>query len=281
MRLHRVLTAACTLALLGAAPAAAAEIEVHAHRGGTLHRGVAVTPENSMTAFRRAHGVDVHKIEVDAKLTADGVPVIMHDATLDRTTNCSGLVRERTLAELAPCRIDIIGTTGNFRQVGPREPIPTLEDFLAWARENGAGVNLEIKNLPTDPDFDRTGAFARTVVQAAQAAGLPADQIMLQTFWPPDLEVAREAGFRTSLLTLRPFNESALAYASLYDHEMVGPEWQLVEPGYVTAAQAVGRRVITWTLNSEAALDEAVAAGVDGVISDDPALALEAVQEAP
>jgi glycerophosphoryl diester phosphodiesterase len=81
------------------APSAlAATPDIHAHRGGTVVNGTPRFGEESIRAYRNAalHGF---VFEVDAKLTEDGVPVAIHDATLDRTTNCSGEVRSHTLAE--------------------------------------------------------------------------------------------------------------------------------------------------------------------------------------
>ena len=95
------------------------------------------------------------------KLTKDLVPVVIHDATLDRTTPCTGQVNARTYAELrADCPSDILGTDGQLRAARPERP-PARADpeaergARAGARHTGARVNLEIKNQPTDPDFDK------------------------------------------------------------------------------------------------------------------------------
>lgn len=278
------LVIACLALLAPAAPATAA-IELHAHRGGTLDTGVPVTPENSMVAFMRAHELGIEKIEIDVKLTSDRVPVIMHDATLDRTTNCAGLVRDRTAEELASdCRIDIIGTTGNLRELGPGEepqPIPTLAEFLTWADSVSAGVNLELKNVPTDPDFDATPAYVQTVLPLVESFGLDKDLVQIQSFWPPDVDPFEALGYKTALLTLQPMNEGAIAFSALRGYDALGPQWPPLSPTYVAAAQAAGFQVIPYTLNTEAAMAAAEAAGVDGVITDDPDLALEVLRNTP
>src|SRR5919107_804652 len=97
------------LCLLVPVSSAGASPIVTAHRGGPLQDGVAITPENSLPAFERAaaHGWIV---EFDVSLTKDGVPVVIHDDTLDRVSNCSGLVKEWTAADLrASCWVDVIG----------------------------------------------------------------------------------------------------------------------------------------------------------------------------
>jgi glycerophosphoryl diester phosphodiesterase len=89
---------AVTLALLVAAPPALAAVpEIHAHRGGTVVNGKPLFAEESIRAYRQA-ARDGFVLEVDAKLTEDGVPVALHDATLDRTTSCAGELRTFTLA---------------------------------------------------------------------------------------------------------------------------------------------------------------------------------------
>ena len=101
------------------------------------------------------------------KLTKDRVPVVIHDATLDRTTPCTGQVSARTLADsCAPnCPSDIVGTDGNFVQLGPndrrRAPIPQLSEVLALARDAGARVNLEIKNHPERPGLRQHARLRR------------------------------------------------------------------------------------------------------------------------
>lgn len=269
--------------LLASAVPASAQVEVHAHRGGTLAEGVPVTPENSLTAFRNAVATGADVVELDAKLTADGVPVVMHDATVDRTTDCSGRVRSLSSQQLAGCHIDILGTTGNFVEVAdPAEPVPTLAEVLEWARDGGVRLNLEIKNQPTDPDFDPTPAFATTIIDAIAASGIDKEQVIVQSFWPLNLDVARAAGLQTSLLTLGPMNEGAIAFGTVRGYEWLSPQWPPAEPAsYVAAAHAAGRRVVPFTLNTETAVRAAAAAGVDGVIGDDPVLTQRVLAAGP
>ena len=138
---------------LSAAPAEASPI-VHAHRGGALTNGVPTLPENSLAAFERA-GRDGFVIELDVKLSSDRKPVVIHDELLDRTTTCTGTVGSKTLAQLRGCRLDVLGTDDKEAPApAPQEPIPTLAEALEVVRRTGARVNLEIKNLPTDSDYE-------------------------------------------------------------------------------------------------------------------------------
>lgn len=266
------------LCLLAVAAPAAEAIEIHAHRGGTLEHGVPVTPENSLAAFRHAAeelGADV--VELDAKVTRDGVPVVMHDATLDRTTDCWGEVRDRTAAEVRACRIDVLGTDDRAVPFPEsEETVPTLAEVLAWARDEGVRLNVEIKNQPLDADFDPTPAFAKAVLDALDRSGIPKHHVLVQSFWPVDLIWARLRGYETSTLTLSQLNEVGIVAAVATTSAWVSPAWPpLTGPLYVHLAHLLGRKVIPYTLDDATTIRAAADAGVDGIITNDVPLARE------
>jgi len=199
-----------SLALVGAAvlapSALAANPDIHAHRGGTVVNGTPRFGEESIRAYRNAalHGF---VFEVDAKLTENGVPVAIHDATLDRTTNCSGQVRARTLAELASCRTDVLGSPGSpLRTRGARhtEPIATIAEVLKLAKQTGVGVNLEIKNIPTDVDYDATPAFANRPAARRPTGPVPA----VTTARPPEPAVLSSLVTAATAVVFDPFESS-------------------------------------------------------------------------
>lgn len=261
------------IALAATAPSAAA-VEIHAHRGGPLQDGAAAMPENSLTAFANAHAAGADVIELDAKLTSDGVPVVIHDATLDRTTACAGAVASRPASDVLACLIDIIGTGSVTAPAPAPEAVPSLAAALAWARDAGARLNLEIKNIPNEPDFDPTSGFADAVLDAVEASGIDRSQVIVQSFWPPNLDVAEARGFDTSLLTLQQMNDLSPVVAFLRGYEWVSPGWPPLDGGlYVTLAHALGRGVVPYTLDSAAAIADARDAGVDAVITNDVARA--------
>src|SRR5512132_2316819 len=109
----RVLILVAVVGAVGAAiaPAANAALQIHAHRGGTVSNGKPTFSEESLDAYRHA-AANGFVLEVDAKLTKDGVPVAIHDATVDRTTTCTGEVRSFTLDALRACRSDVLGSPG-------------------------------------------------------------------------------------------------------------------------------------------------------------------------
>src|SRR3954451_12982142 len=207
-----LLVAAVSAAL--AAPAAAAP-EIQAHRGGTVSNGKPTYSEETLQAYKHA-AANGFVLEVDAKLTRDGVPVAVHDATLDRTTTCSGEVRAYTLTRLRSCRFDVLGSPGGglrTRATKPAGRIATIAEVLELARITGARVNLEIKNLPTDPDWDPTPGYANRVMDVVEAAGLRMSQLLIQSFTPANLDVAKRRlpHVATSLLTLNAAESSVNA----------------------------------------------------------------------
>ena len=269
------------LALLSAAATAAAAPIIHAHRGGSVIDGTPRFPENTLPAFANAAELGV-VLELDVKLTQDGVPVVIHDATLDRTTNCTGAVEDRTLAQLGSCRADVLGSPGSrlpTEQVAsPTVPVPTLADVLALARDRDARVNLEIKNIPTDGDFDATDAYANRVLDAVDASAIPRSLVLIQSFWPPNLDLAEGRGFETSLLTLAATNEGGPNFADGKGYEWVSPGFP-VNQAYVSRAHALGLRVVPYTLDTPAEIKAAAALGVDEVITNDPGMARRALAE--
>ena len=280
----RKLISAGAAALALAAPAAATAktpfAGIHAHRGGANSGGVASHPENSLEGFRASHELGADVIELDAKLTADNVPVIMHDATLDRTTNCDGQVRQRTAAELAAsCRIDTLGTEALLKPAtGPGVAIPTLADVLAFAKAERVKLHLEIKNQPTDPDYDSTPGFAQTVLNAVIQSGIPKRDVLIQSFWPPNLDQAKAAGFQTSFLTLPSVsNQQAIDTAKQKGYTVIAPGWPTAEDPkkFIESAHSAGLPVIPWTIDERAEIDRAIDLGADAVITNDPKLGLQ------
>lgn len=283
------LAAAVVAAALCAAPAVAAPT-IHAHRGGPVLDGVPTFPEETMPAFRHAASQPGWVLELDVKLTRDRVPVVFHDPTVDRMTPCTGTVSSFTAADLlARCKTDVLGTSPDAglptAPTAPTIPIPTLAEFLAFARESRAPINLEIKNNPGESDFDQTSGFANTVMDVVLASGVPASQMIVQSYWPPNLDVARSRmpGVQTSLLTFREYssvpvttNEGAGAFAAARGYEWVSPQWPVTQ-STVASARAAGRRIVPYTLNRAEQIREAAALGLDAVITDDPAMARRAL----
>jgi glycerophosphoryl diester phosphodiesterase len=274
-----LLVAAVTAAL--AAPAAQAAPEIQAHRGGTVSNGKPAYPEEALDAYKHA-AANGFVLEVDAKLTRDGVPVAVHDATLDRTTTCTGEVRTYTYAQLRRCRFDVLGSPDSglglrTKRVKPAGRIATIAEVLELARLTGAKVNLEIKNLPTDPDWDPGSGYANRVMDVVEATAMPRSQLLIQSFIPANLDVAKQRIPRvhTSLLTLNT-DPGLLTLAEDKGYEWISPPWP-VTAGYVRGVHRAGHPIVPYTIDKRAQVKAAARAKVDALITDDPLMAAAAV----
>jgi glycerophosphoryl diester phosphodiesterase len=184
-------------------------------------------------------------------------------------------VVEKTLAQLRRCRADVLGVPGSglpTRAVAdPSVGVPTLADVLALARRTGSEIVPEIKNYPTDSDYDPTLAFAQAVTDALGAGGLPPARIIVQSFTTENLDVvqARLPAAQTSLLALTSGNDAAIPLAVARGYTWVSPQWP-VDAAYVAAAHAGGRRVVPYTIDTADQMAAAGATGVDAEITNDP-----------
>jgi glycerophosphoryl diester phosphodiesterase len=265
-----VLALAC---LCLAAPAASA-LDIHAHRGGTLSGGKPVTLENSLSAFKvaRSHGADV--VELDVHVSKDGVPFVMHDGTLDRTTDCKGPVADHTAAELDDCHIVILGTNDVFRKLpSSKERVPRLAAVLRWAKSSKARLNVEINHYPNEPSYDPSDKFVTAELDTIDASGIPKKQILLQSFLPDNLTPAKQRGYRTALITFAGAQGQAVALAQRGGFDVLEPQWPIQNAAaFVKSAHQAGKRVIPFTIDKPRDILAARAAGVDGIITDDPPL---------
>jgi glycerophosphoryl diester phosphodiesterase len=259
---------ATALAVIAAATPAP---QIQAHRGGSFVNGKATFPEATMPAFRAAAKAGF-VLEFDIQMTKDGVPIVMHDDTLDRTTVCRGPVAERTAADIVKhCPTDRLGSPGSAlgsKRTRKRIPVPTLAQVLALVKQTGADASIELKQ------FDPDGASARALASALRTAGVPLSQVIVQSFFPPNLAAAHAAmpGVATSTLTLTTAEATSVQAAVDAGSVWASPEFP-VDAAYVQAAHAAGRKVAAWTLDRADEVRAAQVAGVDAVITDDPYMA--------
>ena len=237
-------TIAATVIASSASPALA--VDLHAHRGGALDNGMPVAYENSLAAFRAAPARGADVVELDVHVSKDGVPFVMHDGTLDRTTDCTGPVADHTAAEIDACHIDRLGTTDVFTEVpGSTEPVPRLSAVLAWAKDASARLNIEINHYPTEPSYDPGPGFANAELDAIDASGIPKRRILMQSFLPANLDPAKQRGYRTALITFEGANAQALSLAKKGGYDVLEPAWPVKDARtFVKRAHAAGRQVI-------------------------------------
>ena len=224
------------------------------------HRGAGkLAPENTMAAFRLGAQHGYRMFECDAKLSADGVVFLMHDATLDRTTNGKGIGGDRNWSELSQ-----LDAGGWHSRAYAGEPLPTLESLARFCIANDHFLNIEIK--PTPGVEQRTGE-----VVAAQAARLFAGRTppLLTSFRPESLLGAMQAAPQLPRgLLLDTLWDGWFDHAMKLQCAAIVCNHALWDAALVRKAKDAGLRCLSYTVNDEWAAQRLLALGTDAVITD-------------
>ncbi len=239
-----------------------------AHRGDSAH-----APENTLAAFRLAVEKGAHGVELDAKLSADGVAVVMHDATVERTTNGKGAVSALPLAE-----IKALDAGSHFSEAFAGEPVPTLEEVFAALGDHTL-IDVELTNYASP--FDDLPERVAELVRRFHLE----ESVILTTFHPVTLLRACRLlpDLPMGLLAL-PGSAGGPSRAwpgTWLQHEILIPNEADVSPALVERAHVQKRALYAYTVDEPERMRCLVEMGVDGLISDDPALALQVVERAP
>jgi len=225
------------------------------------HRGAGKdAPENTLAAFQRGWAAGFRMFECDVKLSADGVPYLLHDATLDRTTNGQGSVAALSWAELAA--LDA-GRWHSTAYAG--EPLLRLDALAAWCLTHQALMNLEIKPVP-----GHEAATGAAVAHAVQALWEKAEiKPLLSSFQYSALLAAQEAvpELPRALLLDRYWDGWERAAHQL---AVVGVVVQhaLIDAALVQTAHQNGWRVLSYTVNEVPEAQRLLRLGLDGLITD-------------
>jgi len=233
-----------------------APLRIAAHRGGRAY-----APENTLAAFENAIAQGVDSIEFDVQMTKDGELVVIHDTTVDRTTNGTGAVRDFTLAEM------------RMLDAGGGQQVPTLDEVLRLAKGADIPIFPETKSAHLYPgieeklilSLEQSDYINATVVQSFEPASLDKlhalnpDLRLCALFGPGQFNV-RAPGGNAGLVC--PMGEMVLLY-----------------PGMIRQAHAEGREIFVWFgVLEDPRIERAVRYfGVDGLIVDDPPAARAAV----
>jgi glycerophosphoryl diester phosphodiesterase len=234
-----------------------------AHRGGAIEH-----LENSMPAFEASVALGYRYLETDVRVTADGVLVAFHDATLERTTDRAGRIEALPWSEVARARI------------GGREPLVRLEDLLcAWP---DVRFNLDLK---------AAGALAPLVRLVRRLKVV--DRLCVASFSDARIAAARRLLGPSVCTSLGPRGVAALRLSS-YSPRAAGLVRMdagcaqvplhlggraLVDERFVTAAHARNLQVHVWTVDTEEEVGRMLDLGVDGVMTDRPAMLREVLEK--
>ena len=225
------------------------------------HRGAGkLAPENTLAAFRVGAGHGYRAFECDVKLSADGVPFLLHDSTLERTTPERGVAGQRPWSELS--RLD---AGGWHSSAYAGEPLPSLNAIARYVQSNGFALNLELK--PT-PGQDRATGVAVGASCAALWKGV-ATPLLFSSFRPEALRGAREAATHIPrALLLDSLSEGWYDTVTDLGCVAVVTHFRLMDAALVKLLHADGLRALCYTVNEAADAERLRAAGVDGLITD-------------
>jgi glycerophosphoryl diester phosphodiesterase len=212
------------------------------HRGAPHER-----PENTVASFEEAMRQGSHWVELDVQRSRDGVPVVIHDATLERTTDGRGAVAEARWSELERVRVG-------------GEPLPSLEQAVRWAKGAGAVLNVEIK----------AAGVEEATLEALSAGGI-LERTIISSFDP---EIVRRVGslspHATRFLLSEAWDEDTPAAVDAAGAGGLCLRVDAASPLALEVLAARGIPVIVWTVNDSDRMRELLLAGVHGIITNIP-----------
>ncbi len=225
------------------------------------HRGAGkLAPENTLAAFKLGASYGYRMFECDVKLSADGVPFLLHDNTLNRTTTGKGTAGEQTWSELS--QLD----AGSWHsRIFAGEPLPSFANIAQFCLKNGYFVNIEIK--PTPGQEAETGkVVAEHAARLWQDAAFPP---LLTCFRPESLEAAQTAAPHLPRgLLLDTLWKGWLETALVLDSSAIVCNHALWNTSSVTQAKSAGFRCLSYTVYDEWPAQRLQDLGTDGIITD-------------
>jgi len=221
-----------------------------AHRGASADH-----PENTLAAFRAAIEAGADMCELDVHRTCDGIAVVIHDETLDRTTTGAGKVSDFTLEQ-----IKLLYAPANFRERFVGERVPTLEEVFGLTHGR-CGLNIEIKCGHVE---DQVCSLIREY-ETHQTA------IVSSFEWKTLENVLRiDPAVRIGLLAER-HPKVLLKRAQEMNAYAINPRYDLATASLCAEAHRAGLRVFVWTVDDRTTMRSLVASGVDGIMTNQPA----------
>lgn len=235
---------------------------VFAHRGASAY-----APENTLPAFQKALDLKSEGIELDVQLSADGYMVVIHDETIDRTSNGSGRVTDMKFEALRQFDYgkwlgqDFTGT-----------PIPLFQEVLTVLKSWDGLLNIEIKNnkVPYPGIEEKLVGLLRQNDFAGRA--------LISSFNHESIRKVRKLAPRIPTALLYDFTFFRVHYqqAPAYDVQNVHPYYRNVSPRMLAFCHAHDLKVIPYTVDKPAAIKRLIRMGVDGIITNSPNVAMEA-----
>lgn len=240
---------------------------IFAHRGACKY-----APENTIPAFEKAIAMGAYGVEIDVRLTRDKVPVVIHSDELEEHTTTYGFVHSTSLRALKT--IDI---GSHFDSSFHTERVPTLAEALEVLVKSDVVINIEIKSQP----HWHFGLEER-VVKLVQDMKI-GERVIFTTFNPLILMKLRylDSSIQRGLL-VAPRSLLFLHtrfFGKFAGIEALNPAERIVTPELVTLAHNRNWKVFPWTVNRRSSIEEMIKMGVDGIITDDPLLVHDVIEQ--
>jgi glycerophosphoryl diester phosphodiesterase len=235
------------------------------------HRGAKnYAPENTLAAFTLALEQGADGVELDAKLSADGHVIVHHDMTVDRTTDGHGRVAQLTLAQMRE-----LDAGRSFSEKFRGEKIPTLDEVFETIGKR-AFINVELTNYSTPRDGLVAKVCERVRKQALQA------RIIFSSFFAGNLKKAAALlpEVPCGLLALKGWTGAwSRSFGFTFgEYQASHPYFTDVTHEQVQRVHRLKRKINVWTVNNEDDIKRFIGWGVDGLITDDPALAVRVIR---
>lgn len=218
-----------------------------AHRGAKGHES-----ENTLISFQKALNMQVDGIELDVHLSADGELIVIHDETIDRTTNGKGFVNTLSLCELKTFRID-----GKYK-------IPTLKEVFDLVNQN-CFINIELKN------YNAAEQVVQLIEKYVSKKNWHYDRFLVSSF---DWNALQQVAFLNDKIPIGVLTETnldlALAFAKFIQAKSIHPHFHLLTKENTAQMQEKGFQVFPWTINNREDIQKIIALNVNGIITDFP-----------
>jgi glycerophosphoryl diester phosphodiesterase len=217
------------------------------------HRGAkGYEPENTLVSFQKALDMQVDGIELDVHLSADGELIVIHDETIDRTTNGKGFVNALSLRELKTFRID------------RKYEIPTLKEVFDLVNQD-CFINIEIKS------YEATDKVVSLIAKYVTKKDWKYDRFLVSTF---DWNALQQVAFLNDKIPIGVLTETdldlALAFAKFIQAKSIHPHFHLLTKENTAQMQEKGLQVFPWTINEVEDIQKIKTFNVNGIITDFP-----------
>jgi len=225
------------------------------------HRGAGrLAPENTLAAFRHGASFGYRAFECDVKLSRDGVPFLLHDATLDRTTPERGRAADRDWATLS--RTD----AGGWHSRGyAGEPLPSLDAIARYVQRNGFALNIEIKPTPGQ-EHDTGVAVGKACAALWAQSSAP---LLFSSFRPESLQGAREAAAEIPrALLVDTLWSGWFEMARSLGCVAVVTNYNVMSAELIAQLHGAGLRALCYTVNDPPEARRLLSLGIDGIITD-------------